>query len=64
MDGAYIFRLINQTNKKQNASIWGDFKQQVSLSWCNCGNAQASNPLYTKEIEMAQTGGNPCEFNK
>ena len=29
MDGAYIFSLINQTNKKQNASIWEDFKQQV-----------------------------------
>ena len=29
MDGVYIFSLINQTNKKQNASIWEDFKQQV-----------------------------------
>ena len=64
MDGVYIFSLINQTNKKQNGSIWEDFKQQVSLSLCNCGNAQISNPLYTKETEMAQTWRNACQFNK
>ena len=62
--GGYILSLINHTNKKQNASILEDFKQQVNLSLCNCGNAQTSNPLYTKQTEMVQARCNPSQFDK
>ena len=33
-----------RTSRNQNASSWEDFKQQVRLNLCDCGNTQASNP--------------------
>ena len=33
-----------------------NFKQKVSLSLRICGNAQANNPVWTKETEIAYTG--------
>ena len=42
-----------QTSRKENASNREDFKQEVTLSLCDYGNAQTSNPVQTKEMEVA-----------
>ena len=38
-----------RTSRNQNASSWEDFKQQVRLNLCDCGNTQASNPGVNKK---------------
>ena len=39
MDEGYIWVWSTiQTNRKENASIRENFKQQVTLSLCDCGN--------------------------
>ena len=40
------------TNRKQNASNREDFNQVVKLSLCDCGNAQTSDSVQTKEKEL------------
>ena len=40
------------TNRKQNASNREDFNQVVKLSLCDCGNAQISDSVQTKEKEL------------
>ena len=54
MDEGHIWvGSIIQTNRKQNANNREDFEQQVRLSLCQCGDAQTSNWVQTKETGIA-----------
>ena len=65
IDEGYIWVWsTTQTNRNQNESNRDSFKQWVGLSLHDCRNAQTSNPVQTKEIEMAKIGPTPCQFDK